>query len=672
MGKKKNRRRAERSLESPAVPLTSASLEALFGSGTMTATGVHVTRERGLQLLSVAACVRVLSEDVAALPLHLYRRLNPRGKERAHDHPVYELLHRLPNPEMTAFELRETLVGHLLTWGWGYCEIEYDRAGRRRGLWPLRPDRIRRIPGDGDQTLYEVTLPDGKPVFLKRWQVWAIRGWSLEAWEAESLIHAGREAIGLGIAAEEYGSRFFGNDSRPGGVLEHPGKLSSDASGRMRKSWNDAHSGLSNAHRVAILEEGVKWHQIGIAPENAQFLETRKFQRSEIAGLFRVPPHKIGDLEKATFSNIEQQSIDYVNDALVPICTRIEQAADRDLLSPAERTTYFAEHLLAGRMRGEMLARYQAYAVGMQNSWLCADDIREMENMNPLPDGLGQQFYMPMNMKALGDDSTPPDAPAQDDSDEEPQGKNSTSEEQRSRRRMEQRSVATSRKKIGESFAPAVQAVAQRMVNREANDIANAKRWGREKFKKWVGPFVESQAQVVHEYMAPTMRTFADQVIADVERETGREAPAGVARFADGYIQSRAEIWVEGLRRGLKQVDEGEYETEEEWAAALDEFLATRKKEQAEDWAREEATRMLGAVARVAYEAMGVMLLMWMVVGETCPYCDEWDGRTISITESFLAAGDELAPEGEERFHSDTDVGHPPLHRGCDCVVVAA
>lgn len=394
--------------------LVSADELADLVSDRRTATGLSVTKERALRLAAVAACFRVISEDVAALPWHLNRRLSPRGKERATDHPVYGLLHDLPNPELTSFELRENLVGHVLGWGWGYCEIEFDKAGRRRALWPLRPDRMEQSLNERNERVFVYELPNGQKVGLDRWRVWVIRGWSLDAFAAGSLLDSGRNTIGLGLAAEEYGSRFFGNDSRPGGILTAKGKLSDDAAKRLKARWEESHRGLTSAQRVAVLEEGIEWQQIGVSPENAQFLETRKYQRSEIAGLFRVPPHKIGDLERATFSNIEQQDIEYVNDVLIPMSIRFDQSANRDLLSLTERKTYFAEHFMAGRMRGEQKARYEAYAIGIQNAFLCPDDVREAENMNPLPDDLGQIFLRPLNMAPLGSEPEG-DAAATDD-----------------------------------------------------------------------------------------------------------------------------------------------------------------------------------------------------------------------------------------------------------------
>lgn len=377
-------------------------LTRLPGWAPTSAAGVVVSRERALRLAAFASCVRVISEDVAALPWHLHRRLSPRGKERAVEHPVYSLAHDLPNPELTSFELRENIVGHLITWGWAYCEIEFDGAGRRRALWPLRPDRMEQTLTEDNERLFVYTLPSGQRLALPRWRVWVVRGWSLEAWAANSLIDVGREAIGLGVAAEDYGARFYANDSRPGGILKSSKGLRPDAAANLKRSWEEAFGGLSNRHRVAVLEDGIEWQQIGIAPENAQFLETRKYQRSEIAGLMRVPPHKIGDLERATFSNIEQQEISYANDVLLPMCARLDQSANRDLLSASERKTYFLEHFLAARLRGELKARYEAYAIGLGNRFLCPDDVREAENMNPLPDGQGRIFMGPLNMAPVG------------------------------------------------------------------------------------------------------------------------------------------------------------------------------------------------------------------------------------------------------------------------------
>lgn len=380
-----------RSIEKPAVPITSTSLSALL-DGPTTATGRSVSASTAMKASAVFACVRVRAETVASLPWPVYRRLSGGGKERDPSHPLYELLHDQPNPEQTAIEFRENLIGHLDLWGNAYAEIDWDARGRVRALYPLRPDRVTEEERDG-QVYYVVTLPDGERKGLPAWRVWHTRGFM-----GQSVIANARESIGLALAGEEYGARFFGNDSRPGGVLKSPKVLTKEAAKNLKESWEAAHSGLENRHRVAVLEEGVEWQQIGIAPEDAQYLELRQFQVVDIARFFRVPPHKIASLERATFSNIEHQSIEFVVDCIRPICVRLEQSARRCLLTTEERPTWIAEHVIDGLLRGDTASRYQAYAIGRQWGWLSADDIRELENQNPLPDGQGQSYLVPMNM----------------------------------------------------------------------------------------------------------------------------------------------------------------------------------------------------------------------------------------------------------------------------------
>jgi HK97 family phage portal protein len=389
--------------------MSDAELIAALG-GASSASGVHVTSETAMRSSAVYACVRVLAESVASLPLPLYRRAGDRGRERAVNHPLYALLHDTPNPEMTSFELRETLMYHLALWGNAYCKIESDGAGRVTGLWPLLPGQmeVKRTPSGALE--YGYRLPNGTVTKLSPDNILHIRGLSSNGIVGLSPISLARQSIGLALATEEYGARFFSNNAQPGVVLEHPGKLGDDAYDRLRTSWTETHSGLANAHRVAILEEGMKLEKVSIPPNDAQFLETRKFQATEIARIFRVPPHLIADLDKATFSNIEQQSLEFVVYSLRPWLVRIEQAISRALLTDAERRAYYWEFLVDGLLRGDTASRYQAYAVGRQWGWLSVNDVRERENMNPV-DG-GDAYLEPLNMSEVGAPSPDP-APAE-------------------------------------------------------------------------------------------------------------------------------------------------------------------------------------------------------------------------------------------------------------------
>ena len=371
-----------------------------------TATGRRLDTDRALSQGTVFACVRLIAESGGMIPLLLYRRLTPKGKERATEHPLFDILHSQPNPESTPIELFENILGHLCLWGNAYCEIEYDRAGRRRAIWLLRPDRMT-VNVVRNERVYEYNLPDGNIVTLGRRQVWHIRGWGTDAWLGKSPITLAREAIGLALATEEAGNLFFGNDSRPGGVLRYPGKLSKEAGERLKASWEGAHQGLTHKQRVAVLEEGVEWQSIGIPPNEAQFLETREFQQTQICTIYRVPPHMIGIVSKSTSwgTGIEQQSIGYVTYTLGPYLTRIAQSVSRDLLTPAERNIYFAEHLRAALVMGDLQTRYTAYNMGRMGGWLSANDIREAENLNPIEGG--DTYLQPLNMAPLGSESMP-------------------------------------------------------------------------------------------------------------------------------------------------------------------------------------------------------------------------------------------------------------------------
>lgn len=371
---------------------------ALWGllDGARSASGVLITEESSLRNTAVLACVRILSNSVAMLPLPVYRRLQPRGKERAPDHPLYQVLQEQANPEMTAFELRRWLMQGVLLWGNGFAEIDWSPVGEVEALWPLIAAQMAVERREG-ALVYRYTLPTGKVIELPAWKVLHLRGLTGNGVTGYSIVRTMMsEAIGLGLATQEFGARFFGNGARPGVVLKHPGSLSDRAFANLRASWASEHEGLSNAHRIRILEEGMEVTALGVPPEEAQFLETRKFQVTDIARAFGVPPHLIGDMEQATFSNIEHQYMEFLQFSLGPWLKQIEQAIHAQLMREGERFEFFVEHVRDAVLQADTTTRYQAYALGRQWGWLSVNDIRGMENMNPVADG--DQYLVPMNM----------------------------------------------------------------------------------------------------------------------------------------------------------------------------------------------------------------------------------------------------------------------------------
>ena len=364
-----------------------------------TTSGKAVTERSAMQMTAVYSCVRILSEAVAGLPLHLYKYTDSGGKAMALDHSLYRLLHDEPNPEMSSFVFRETLMTHLLLWGNAYAQIIRNGKNEIVALYPLMPNKMS-VDRDENGRLYytyyrgsdEAIKNKEFAVTLQPSDVLHIPGLGFDGLVGYSPIAMAKNAIGMAIACEEYGAKFFANGAAPGGVLEHPGTIKDPQ--RVRESWQSTFGGSGNANKIAVLEEGMKYTPIGISPEQAQFLETRKFQINEIARIFRVPPHMVGDLEKSSFSNIEQQSLEFVKYTLDPWVIRWEQSIQRSLLSKDEKAVYFVKFNLEGLLRGDYQSRMNGYAIGRQNGWMSANDIRELENLDRIPEEEGGDLYL--------------------------------------------------------------------------------------------------------------------------------------------------------------------------------------------------------------------------------------------------------------------------------------
>lgn len=376
------------------TPITGAQLLEIYGGDNPN----KITERTSCQQVAVYACVRVLSETIASLPLILYKRTDT-GKQRAIDHSLYPIIHDSPNSKMTSFTWRETMIAHLLLWGNCYNEIDATPGGDIKAIWPLEPDKVevRRVGEKGRDLAYKYTGIKGQTAPIP--YCLHIPGLGFNGQIGFSPVQMMKQALGLGAATEKYGTKYFTNGARPGGVLQTDGKLTPPVIERLRESWRQQHEGAENSHKLTILEEGLKYQSISLPPEDSQFLETRAFQTTEIARMFRVPPHLIADLSKATFSNIEHQSIEYVTHTIRPWCVRIEQAINSALLSESDRKQgYFVEFLLDGLLRGDIQARYNAYKTGINNGFLSANDVRRMENMDELPPEVGDLYLVPANV----------------------------------------------------------------------------------------------------------------------------------------------------------------------------------------------------------------------------------------------------------------------------------
>lgn len=371
----------------------------IFTFGTA-ASGEKVDEQSAMQIATVYACVRLLAESVAQLPFHLYRYTdNGNGKEMAKDHPLYRLLYLMPNPEMTSFTWRETLMTHLLLWGNAYSQIIRDGKNDVVSLYPLLPENVEVDRDDHGEIYYiyhaytdETPGEKNKDIYFRRDEILHIPGLGFNGLVGFSPIAMMKNSLGSVLAVEKYGSSFFKNGAQPIGVLEHPGILKDPE--KIRTQWRATYGGAGNAHKVAVIEEGMSYKPISLPPEDSQFLSTRQYGVEEICRIFNVPPHMVQDLQRSTFNNIEHQSIQFVKHSLMPWLVKIEMGIIKDLLVEDEQLTYFPKFNVDGMMRGDTLSRMNSYAVGINNGVYSVDEVRLLENLPPLPEGEGGNYHI--------------------------------------------------------------------------------------------------------------------------------------------------------------------------------------------------------------------------------------------------------------------------------------
>jgi HK97 family phage portal protein len=639
--------------------------------------GVHVTESTALNYADVYACVRVISEDVGSLPFVIYRRLGGKGKERAVDHPLYPLLHDAPNPEMTAMTFRETLTGHVASWGNCYAEIQYDDRLRIVGLWPLRPDRTEPERDKVTRQLqYKVRLPDGKGVILPAYRVLQIPGFGFNGIKGYSPIAMERNAIGLAMAAEKFGNKTFANNARPGMYFKHPNEMSQDAQDRFRKSWEEKHLGLDNVQRLAILEEGMSLETVGFPGADLQFLETRKFQRSQICAIFRMKPHKIADLENATYSNIEQQSLEYTIDTIRPWCVRWEQAVMLKLLDSREKREYFPKHIIEGLLRGDFKSRQEGLAIQRMWGITNADEWRELEDKNPIPNGEGSTYLNPVNMAPVGA------APQQQDGERAgvlPQMVPVYARQESRNSRGAARSGAEARLQTARSFKGVFLDAAGRLVKREVRDLtAAAKKMSGSDFRIFVRDYYEAHPETFRKLMEPAFGSLAEAVQAQAAGEIGGFAgmTRAINECLDFHVDKVAERHCRGALAAINAAlaREGRQMDEELYDLIVDELTDWEETVPAAltSW---ETIRTTGLISKATYFTNEVHRLQWVELDGN-RYCKELDGMEIDLGSrcegsTFVDAGSDVEARADDIFRPSWNVTTSPLGPWCNCMVAA-
>ncbi|MDV2503093.1 MAG: phage portal protein [bacterium] len=653
--------------------------------GQPSATGTWVGPEVAMGVTAVYAAVRLLAETVASLPLIVYKRLPDGGKQRDPDHPLSEILGLLPNRWQTSFEYREMMMGHLVLRGNAYGAI--IPGAPISEIIPLHPDRVK--PKFIDGRIIYVHRPDkgGERIYLDE-EIFHVKGLSSNLLKGLSPLAIAREAIAVAISTQEYGARFFGNDARPGGVLQTPHTLEEPERENLKTSWEAAHRGTARSHKVAVLEHGMEWKQIGLTGAEAQLLESRKFQISEIARIFNVPAHMLKDLDRATFSNIEHLSLEFIMYSLLPWLRRWEQAIHRSLMGAETRKTHFVEFLLDGLLRGDRAARFDSYTKGIQWGILSPNEVRRLENMNPRPGG--DVYLQPLNMIPSGSSMADADRNvrlALHDVIESmglPGGPSGPAlpiaSEKKTLSPAATRSL-TARRRLRDAFAPIFAEASRRLIRFETTRVRQSvKKFLGERtvtqFSEWVTEFYGDEGDLV-ERAAGTLRapivTYFEAIQIEGADEVGADPgmTPELEQFTERYVEAFAARHAQASRVQLEELVDTTLTEElaEKMGTRLDEWDETRPAQ----IAHRETVQGGSALVRAVYMAAGTVSLIWVAGGNACPLCAELDGKVIGIQSSFVDAGGTVDPDDgvTAPLTAGYNVRHPQLHGGCECDIVA-
>lgn len=618
------------------------------------ATGKSVGPHESMRVAAVYAGVRLIAESVASLPIHLIKREGKRSITQ--DGDLAELLTVQPNPEQDAPELWRTVMGWMLLDGNAYVYVERNSAGAPIGLWPLPSTSVAVGRTPADRRLYfDIALQETDPdMGLPRWarvgqeSVLHFKAFGTGLYGL-SPIRQVREAVATSLSAQEYMARFYQQDASPGGVLINEGNLTDEQFERLNKQWKESHSGVSRSHLMAILEGGTRWESVGLNPDDAAFIETQKWETTEIARALGVPPHMIGDVEKSTSwgSGIAEQGIGFVTYTLTPWITRLEWVVRRGVLRDLDRTLRL-KWRVDGLQRGDVKSRYEGYAQARQWGWLSANDIRSMEDMDPV-DG-GDVYLQPLNMVQAGET---PDA-------------GEATEPERGRR---VRRSSETRSRTAKSFAPLIANEDERIARMEQAEVEKLVKSHLDDGQRSQSSFVDAVRDLYDkritgksiDRMGPIFASLAAEITAEAIGELGGTEPPDLARWVARYTSTHMEF------RSSRSVAKLEREAQA-GPAAVRSLTQRWVDERPEATGRWEATQLSRAAARETWRDGGAREMRWSATGDNCDICQRLDGKVVGIEEPFAKRGDKY-PGGEGQ--NDLTVGrntfHPPIHPGCDC-----
>lgn len=676
-----------RSAFGPRAPERRASsfdaLLSMIGSPTA------VTPNRVLQLATVYACVRILAESLSMLPLVLYQR-DGRIRTPATAHSLYPVLHDLWTPEITSTEARMAMMYWLALHGNAYAQIVRDNGRRVRELWPLAADRMTVDRNQVGELIYIYQRDTGEQRVFARSEILHIRGLSTDGLLGLSPIATARQTFARSLNRSTYDEAFYANGANPGGILTHPGKLSDNALQRLRATWEGRHQGSSQAGKVAILEEGMTYAATGVPQTDQQFLESQKFDVNQIAAVFRIPAHMVNDLERATFANIAEKGQEFVDYTLAPWFKVWEEAIFRDLLNPAERQRYYAKFTAQALLRGNPTERAQWFSSGLQWGWFSINEVRDLEDMNPIDNG--DAYFVPLNMvpldMALQGPATANEASGQAGQRSVEHGPGCTCGRDHAPAQVERRAdddpgerLRVNRVGMARAMYPVLEDAATRLTRREVRDLRRMmdkllKTGSTQQFREWLTEFYRSDwPSVVIDAMRAPLLSYARQAMLAAAAELG-EKPKGLTNnlreFVDAYLTAWGDGWSASSRMQIEQLLD---QAAADGASAMDvigERLDGWEETRPGKTADRHSFEALNAFVIASYRSYGITRIMWVASGESCPFCQALNGRVVGVDEYVVQGGASVdAGDGSPPMLVRNSVRHGPLHGGCDCITVA-
>jgi len=620
-------------------------LSDLFG-GSKTKSGINVNPDSAMSFSAVFSAVDGISRDLSTLPIHLFRK---EGEYRFRaDHPSLKVLNSMANPVMSSIIFFRVMDSYLLRYGKALAEIVYDKNGAIKELWPLHPDDVR--VEMKNYTLHFTFIPNSKEI--PTYKMLYIPGYTNDGVNCLSPIGLHREGIGLAFAAESFGAKFFANGTHVGGFVSHPGKLSDEAFQRLTTEFNNEYKGLNNSHGVMILEEGQKFEKIALPLADCEYVNIRKFSNLEVSRIYHYPAHKMGELDNATFTNIEEQNKEYAINTLLPWICLWEQILNNTLLSDEERETLYFKFNYAGLLRADIKTRYEAYDIGLRDGFINRDEVRAFEDLNPMDNKLGQIFTVPMNWCDLADLKmlSEPD-PEQKQLIRQPE-------------KRKKNNYLLLRRKIGTRYKGKIQSKISDILADEIETIRNALDKESD-FSTWMKQFYNSEyKESLSKELQGVFSSFAESIsdIALEEANSEEDISVRLEKFVKSYSAGFATRYVfdsTGQLKSLLKTEDPSLEINNR----LNEWEEKRVKKITD----KETTKSRNAFTKIAWQIAGITKIRSVANGKSCPYCNDLHGKVIGISGTFLSKGDELSPDGEEALKINSNISHPPYHGGCDC-----